>query len=316
MKLDISKDKQRFLKSLERLEAAGVISIISVVENRRDGTTSTELEIGEDLQLLIDQMAGKRSGTSRAAELGKQLLGEMDQIFSDATNAAKNRRTQGSPEPKAEKRSIEGRGEHKKRATETEEGAEQSAFFPFGSQSAAQVRPVEPQGSLNTELEVRIYADGACSMPDRRAGAGLVMLWGDANHPQEFSHSAEVAATNQIAELVAAITALRLVAIGGTHPDDPQTEELPASLKIYSDSKYVIDGITSWVKNWLLNGWRNTKGEAVANQEHWKALHAQAQLLEEAGVHVEWKHLRGHQGDRFNELADQLAVTARQHAAI
>jgi ribonuclease HI len=98
--------------------------------------------------------------------------------------------------------------------------------------------------------------------------------------------------TNQIAELTAAIEGLTLVPAG-------------AAVELVSDSQYVLKGLTEWRAGWERKGYRNSKGDPVANLALWKRLFAAA---DQRRVSVRW--VRGHNGDRCNEKADALAMWA------
>jgi ribonuclease HI len=102
--------------------------------------------------------------------------------------------------------------------------------------------------------------------------------------------------TNQIAEIRAAIEGLARTPEG-------------AEVELVSDSQYVLKGLSEWRAGWERKGWRNSKGEPVANLELWKQLFA---LADKRKVLTRW--VRGHNGDFHNEQADQLAVAAL-HAA-
>lgn len=76
---------------------------------------------------------------------------------------------------------------------------------------------------------------------------------------------------------------------------------------IISDSQYVLKGITEWVHGWKRNGWRSSSGSEVLNKELWQQLYALKQ-----GLDIEWKWVRGHAGNQFNELADKLAKQGKE----
>ena len=98
--------------------------------------------------------------------------------------------------------------------------------------------------------------------------------------------------TNQIAELTAAIEGLALVPPGD-------------AVELVSDSQYVLKGISEWRAGWERKGWRNSKGEPVANLALWKRLFA---VVDARQVTTRW--VRGHNGDPYNERADALANQA------
>ena len=79
----------------------------------------------------------------------------------------------------------------------------------------------------------------------------------------------------------------------------------PSSVILYTDSVYVRDGITKWVAGWQRNGWKTAAKKPVKNDELWK------RLVEEEKRHtVQWRWVKGHNGDHYNEIADTLATTA------
>jgi ribonuclease HI len=77
------------------------------------------------------------------------------------------------------------------------------------------------------------------------------------------------------------------------------------TVKLYTDSKYVLQGITEWLPNWKARGWRTAAREPVKNQDLWQLLDVAA-----ASQDVEWHWVKGHSGHEGNEYVDQLANTA------
>lgn len=137
--------------------------------------------------------------------------------------------------------------------------------------------------------EVIIYTDGACSGNPGDGGWGAVVLHEDLQ--EDLSDGVE-STTNNRMEMQAAIEALNY---------------LPKSCQIdmYTDSKYLQDGITLWIHNWKKNGWKTAAKKPVKNQDLW-------QILDEAiAKHdIKWHWVRGHSGDEMNERADALATNA------
>jgi ribonuclease HI len=76
----------------------------------------------------------------------------------------------------------------------------------------------------------------------------------------------------------------------------------PCSVTLYTDSKYVMDGITSWINGWKRNGWKTAAKQPVKNADLWQALDAAVARHE-----IEWRWVKGHSGDPGNERADALA---------
>jgi ribonuclease HI len=149
-----------------------------------------------------------------------------------------------------------------------------------------------------TSQQWTAYTDGGCrpSNPGPAAwGAVIIEPDGTTVH----RHNGFIGqGTNQIAELTAAIEGLSLTPAG-------------ASVKLISDSQYVLKGLTEWRKGWEKRGWKNAKGEAVANQPLWKKLYAVADARK---VVTEW--VKGHNGDKYNEEADQLVAQAQAEALL
>ena len=137
-----------------------------------------------------------------------------------------------------------------------------------------------------SENILEIWTDGACSGNPGPGGWGAVLCW--RGHEKEISGGA-VDTTNNRMELKAVIAGL---------------EEIKRAIpvRIYTDSKYVQNGMTKWVKGWMRNGWRTKAGDPVKNVDLWKRLH---ELCE--GQDIEWKWVKGHAGHALNERADALA---------
>ena len=132
-----------------------------------------------------------------------------------------------------------------------------------------------------------IYTDGACSGNPGPGGYGAVVLI-DNKVVKEFSGGSQ-ATTNNRMELAAAIVALRSTPTG-------------SSCKVFTDSKYVQDGITKWIKGWLRCNWVKKTGGVVKNRDLWKKLHD----LDKAR-HIDWIWVKGHSGNKWNERCDELA---------
>ena len=136
---------------------------------------------------------------------------------------------------------------------------------------------------------VDIFTDGACSGNPGPGGWAAILVTG--RHEKELS-GGERATTNNRMELTAAINGLLAL-------------KQPSAVTIHTDSRYVMDGATKWMKRWKTNGWRTADKKAVKNDELWRA-------LEEALAphEVAWRWVEGHAGHEMNERADALARAA------
>lgn len=137
--------------------------------------------------------------------------------------------------------------------------------------------------------KVKIYTDGGCRGNPGIGGWGVVLLWGD---KEKHLLGSEAETTNNRMELTASIEGLKAL-------------KRPIDVELYTDSKYVQQGITTWIHGWKKNGWKTAGRKPVKNQDLWQALD---KLM--ATHSVSWHWVKGHAGDKFNELADQLANQA------
>lgn len=140
-----------------------------------------------------------------------------------------------------------------------------------------------------------IYTDGACTGNPGPGGWGIVVYFNDGSIYEMGGQEAYT--TNNQMEMQAAIAALKLVRVA--------TERLPLQqqepITLYTDSEYLINGVTKWVKGWKKKGWKTAQGKAVLNQEIWETLDELSTKL------VSWQYVRGHSGDQGNERADAIA---------
>jgi ribonuclease HI len=133
---------------------------------------------------------------------------------------------------------------------------------------------------------IEIFTDGACSGNPGPGGWGAVLLWN--GHERELKGGA-AATTNNRMELTAAIMALEAL-------------RRPSRVRLHTDSRYLKDGISSWIKRWKENGWRTADKKPVKNSELWRRLESALAQHE-----VTWLWVKGHAGHPGNERADQLA---------
>lgn len=137
--------------------------------------------------------------------------------------------------------------------------------------------------------EVEIYTDGACRGNPGPGGWGALLRFKD--QVKELS-GAEIATTNNRMELMGAIMALAALKRG-------------VVVRLYTDSKYVSTGVSTWLPNWKARGWKTADKKPVKNQDLWERLDAENQRHE-----VTWVWVKGHAGNEGNEHVDRLANAA------
>ncbi len=133
---------------------------------------------------------------------------------------------------------------------------------------------------------IEIYTDGACRGNPGPGGWGALLISGDRRRTM---YGGEHETTNNRMELMAAIEALN--ALNGSR-----------SVVLHTDSKYVMDGINSWMENWKKRGWKTSDKKPVKNKDLWQALDDAVSRHE-----IKWKWVKGHTGVPGNEEADELA---------
>jgi ribonuclease HI len=133
---------------------------------------------------------------------------------------------------------------------------------------------------------IKIYTDGACRGNPGQGGWGVLII---SESEEKKLYGGEQSTTNNRMELMAAIKAL-------------EASSIKINIDLYTDSKYVMDGINSWVQNWKKNGWKTAAKKPVKNSELWIR-------LDELNLshNVNWHWVKGHSGDEGNEKADELA---------
>ena len=164
--------------------------------------------------------------------------------------------------------------------------AEPSAAAPVNAAASAAAAPVSD--------EIVVYTDGACSGNPGRGGWGAVVL---ADGAENQLSGGEKLTTNNRMELMAAIEALEFIIENRSWRGRRVT--------VVSDSQYVKNGIQQWILAWKKNGWRTSNKEPVKNKDLWLELDEAVQLLK-----PDWRWVKGHAGNKYNEICDQLAVAA------
>ena len=135
-----------------------------------------------------------------------------------------------------------------------------------------------------------VYTDGACSGNPGPGGWGAVILNEEKNETNISGQ--EKSTTNNRMELTAPIMALRKV-------------KKFSKIIIYTDSIYLKSGITTWIKNWEKNGWKSANKKPVKNKDLWVTLNKLSK-----GHVIDWKWVKAHNGNKYNEIADKLATEA------
>jgi len=136
---------------------------------------------------------------------------------------------------------------------------------------------------------VYIFTDGACRGNPGPGGWGALLRYND----QEKSlRGAEPETTNNRMEMIAAISALEAL-------------KRPSEIRLTTDSKYLMDGITQWLENWKKRGWKTSAKKPVKNEDLWRRLDQLVQPHQ-----IQWHWVKGHSGHDENEYVDQLANQA------
>jgi len=137
----------------------------------------------------------------------------------------------------------------------------------------------------STLTQVVMYTDGACKGNPGLGGWGVWLRSGE--HRKELS-GGEPLTTNQRMELTAAIEGLAALT-------------RPCAVRLYTDSRYVLDGITKWIRGWKRNGWQTSAKQPVKNADLWQALDDATR-----GHDIEWLWVKGHSGDPGQRGSDGL----------
>ena len=136
-------------------------------------------------------------------------------------------------------------------------------------------------------MSLKIYTDGACSGNPGKGGWAAIII--DGKNQSNISGS-ENKTTNNRMELMAPIMALKKI-------------KTKSEITIYTDSRYVKDGITEWIKKWKLNNWKSSNKKPVKNKDLWIKLDNSCLKHK-----VTWKWVKAHAGSEYNNLVDKLAV--------
>ena len=135
---------------------------------------------------------------------------------------------------------------------------------------------------------VEIYTDGACKGNPGPGGWGVLLKAGTV---EKELFGGERETTNNRMELMAVIQALEAL-------------KRPCEVVLHADSQYVLKGMTEWLAGWKAKGWKTASKQPVKNVDLWQRLDT---LVANAGHKIEWRWVKGHNGDPGNERADDLA---------
>ena len=148
--------------------------------------------------------------------------------------------------------------------------------------------------TLDTIRKTIVFTDGASKGNPGQGAWGAVICSSD-HRVKELGEAYSQVTNNQM-EMLAAISALKHLS----------TNNEP--VHIYTDSSYLIQGITQWIWGWMKRGWKTSQGDDVSNKEYWQKLLNIIELRKKNGhASVKWHHVRGHAGVPGNERADQIA---------
>ena len=133
---------------------------------------------------------------------------------------------------------------------------------------------------------ITIYTDGACKGNPGEGGWGAYIEY---NNEKVKLYGYETETTNNRMEITAAIEALRYI-------------KVKSNIVIYTDSKYLMNGINTWIHDWKKNNWRTSSNKGVKNVDLWK-------IIDELNSNhsIKWSWVKGHSGNPGNDMADELA---------
>ena len=139
---------------------------------------------------------------------------------------------------------------------------------------------------LTSKKNIIIYTDGACIGNPGLGGWGAIII--NQNNEKKISGGSELTTNNRM-EMQAVVEALECI-------------ETASSITLYTDSKYIINGISSWIYKWKENNWTSSNKRPIKNIDLWKIIDSFTSKHK-----IEWKWVKGHSGDYYNEEVDKLA---------
>ena len=137
--------------------------------------------------------------------------------------------------------------------------------------------------------EITIYTDGSCLKNPGNGGWGAILIY---NKKEKELSGSQTDTTNNQMELKAVIEGIKAV-------------KEKCKINLFTDSKYVQQGITSWIHNWHKNNWKSANKKPVKNKDLWQELYQESQKHD-----ISWNWVKAHNGDEYNERVDNLAQNA------
>ncbi|XP_057322250.1 ribonuclease H1 isoform X2 [Microplitis mediator] len=260
--------------------------------NKFPGAVYKKFSSQAEAQSFIEERSGpaskslKRSYSSSSGYSSSSSSGSVSKYFKKDSSTDQN--STGTSTRINFKKSTSGSSSSSSSLTSFFKNSGNSSVIPSRQYSSA-----EKNFSFNTDTEGRvdIFTDGACSSNgSKNAKAGIGVYFGD-HHPANVSKPVEGRITNNSAEIEAVIEAAKVAKENGIN-----------KIRINTDSAFLINCQTKWIKKWKARGWTTSSNKPVLNKVE---LQKMDKVLSE--LDVEFNHVRGHKGIYGNEMADKLA---------
>lgn len=158
---------------------------------------------------------------------------------------------------------------------------------------------------FNSEI-ITIYTDGAARGNPGRGGFASIIVFGK-EKVLEVGGKSEYTTNNKM-ELQGAIRGLSLAY--------SENNFGIKKMQVYTDSKYVLQGITEWIHGWKKNNWKTSAKKEVLNQDLWRTLDDLVSTIKSGGYDIAWTYVKGHSDNVFNARADEIATTCADDTAL
>lgn len=153
---------------------------------------------------------------------------------------------------------------------------------------------------------IEVYTDGSCPKPHGPGGWAYVVL-NKINQQTIIKYGSENNTTNQRMEMTAAIQCLKDIL------NIQSKTNININIDLYSDSEYVVKGCNDWCHKWIKNKWKNSSNKTISNLDLWKELY---DLSFNKKIKINYKWIKGHSGNKYNDLADEYAGKGTKHALL